>query len=411
MKEELDQLMHDKQLDALLITGSATHNPAMYYFTGARHVSSGDLIKKRGEAPVLFCNPMERDEAALTGLTTRNLADYRMQELIKEFNGNHVQATAVRYQKMLADVGITSGKIALYGRVEVGPSFAVFSALQSLMPEIELVGEVDNQVLLQARATKSIDEIDHIRHMGHITTTIVGKVVDFLTSQHARDGVLTKPDGSPVTIGEVKARIDLWVADMGAENPEGTIFSMGRDSGVPHSSGNLTEPLRLGKTIIFDFYPCEQGGGYFYDFTRTWCLGYASDDVLRLYDNVHTVYQQLTHELRVGTPTADYQKRACDLFEAQGHPTVQSNPQTQEGYVHTLGHGVGLNIHERPWFSPLFSGNEMVTPYQVFTIEPGLYYPEKGMGVRIEDTVWVRPDGQTEVLATFPYDLVLPIKQ
>jgi Xaa-Pro aminopeptidase len=410
MKADLDQLMQEKKFDALLITGSAQHNPAMYYFTGSRHVTSGDLVKKRGEAPVLFCNPMERDEAALTGLPTRSLSDYRLQDLIKECNGNHVQATAIRYQKMLMDLGIHSGKIAIYGKVEVGPSFAVYSALQNLMPDIELVGEVTDQVMLQARATKDMAEIERIRNMGQITTTVVGKVVDYLTSQHTRDDVLTKSDGSPLTIGEIKAKIDLWVAELGAENPEGTIFSMGRDAGVPHSAGNLSEPLRLGKTIIFDFYPCEQGGGYFYDFTRTWCLGYAPDDVQALYENVHSVYQQLITELRVGTPTSDYQKRTCDLFEAQGHPTIQSNPQTQEGYVHSLGHGVGLNIHERPWFSTLNPATEALKPYQVFTVEPGLYYPERGMGVRIEDTVWVRPDGQIEVLAPFPYDLVLPVK-
>jgi len=391
MKADLDQLMKEKHFEALLITGSATHNPAMYYFTGARHVSHGDLIKKRGETPVLFCNPMERDEAALTGLPTRSLSDYRLQDLIKQCNGNHIQANALRYQKMLMDVGITSGKIAIYGKVEVGPSFSIFSTLQNLMPDIEFVGEMTNQVLLQARATKDIEEIDRIRNMGKITTTVVGKVVEFLTSQHAIDDVLTKSDGSPVTIGEVKAKIDLWVAELGAENPEGTIFSMGRDAGVPHSSGNLTEPLRLGRTIIFDFYPCEQGGGYFHDFTRTWCLGFAPADVQSLYENVYTVYQQLIHELRVGTPTPDYQKRACELFAAQGH-------------------GVGLNIHERPWFSTVSSENETVEPNQVFTVEPGLYYPERGMGVRIEDTVWVRPDGPIEVMAPFPYDLVLPIK-
>ena len=46
----------------------------------------------------------------------------------------------------------------------------------------------------------------------------------------------------------------------------------------------------------------------------------------------------------------------------------------------------------------------------VVTIEPGLYYPERGMGVRLEDTVWVRPDGEMEVLAPYPMDLVLPVK-
>ena len=93
------------------------------------------------------------------------------------------------------------------------------------------------------------------------------------------EDMLIGRDGEPVTIGQVKGLINLWLAERGAENPEGTIFAIGRDAAVPHSSGNPSDILRLGQTIVFDIYPCEAGGGYFYDFTRTWCLGYAPDDV------------------------------------------------------------------------------------------------------------------------------------
>ena len=90
---------------------------------------------------------------------------------------------------------------------------------------------------------------------------------------------MVKPNGDPLTIRDVKQRINLWLSERGAENPEDTIFAIGRDAGVPHSSGNPMTSLRLGQTIVFDIYPCEAGGGYFYDFTRTWCLGYAPDEV------------------------------------------------------------------------------------------------------------------------------------
>jgi Xaa-Pro aminopeptidase len=69
-----------------------------------------------------------------------------------------------------------------------------------------------------------------------------------------------------------------------------------------------------------------------------------------------------------------------------------------------------LNIHERPWFGRNATQADRLSPGSIVTIEPGLYYPERGMGVRLEDTVWVRPDGQMEVLAGYPLDLVLPVK-
>jgi Xaa-Pro aminopeptidase len=98
------------------------------------------------------------------------------------------------------------------------------------------------------------------------------------------------------------------------------------------------------------------------------------------------------------------------LFEAKGHSTIQSNQSTQDGYVHSLGHGLGLNVHERPWFGHNASAADRLDPGSVVTIEPGLYYPERGLGVRLEDTVWVRPDGGMEVLAEFPLDLILKMK-
>jgi Xaa-Pro aminopeptidase len=179
---------------------------------------------------------------------------------------------------------------------------------------------------------------------------------------------------------------------------------------VPHSVGNPADTLRLGQTIVFDIFPCEAEGGYYYDFTRTWCLGYAPDKVQQLYNQVLGVYRQVTRELEVNAPYADYQKRTCDIYESQGHPTIQTNPNTVSGYVHSVGHGVGVRIHEKPWSGSTASTTDILAPGSVFTIEPGLYYPERGMGVRLEDTWYVRPDGHMEVLAPYPMDLVLPVK-
>jgi len=355
---------------------------------------------------------MERDEAAATGLQTKNLAEYSWKDLLKEADGNSIKATALRYQKMLSEQGITSGRVAIYGKIEVGAGFAVFSALQELIPDLEIVGEeARNSTLMEAMATKDLAEVEHIRKMGKITTSVVGNVVDFLTSSQAKDGVLVGRDGEALTIGDVKRRINLWLAMEGAENPEGTIFAIGPDAGVPHSAGKPDDLLRLGQTIIFDIFPCEAGGGYFYDFTRTWCLGFAPDDVQALYDDVYSVYQTIMAELKAGAYFPDYQNRTCELFSAKGHPTIKDDPTVQEGYVHSLGHGLGLHVHERPWSGSTATKDDNLDPGVIVTIEPGLYYPEKGMGCRLEDTVWVTLEGEMEILADFPLDLVLPIKE
>lgn len=410
MKSDIDRLMDAAQVEAILVIGPAQHNPAMYYFTGGGHISHATLVKRRGQEAVLFHATMERDEAAKTGLVTRDLSEYRLQELLNKADGDMTRATVMRYQKMLADLDLTQGRVALYGRVEAGETFALFSALQEVMPDLEFVGSMDDSLLLQARATKEEKEVERIRKMGIITTQVVGQVADYLTSQRVKGGILVKADGEPLTIGEVKKKINLWLAERGAENPEGTIFAIGKDAGIPHSAGEPEDLLRTGQTIVFDIFPCETGGGYFYDFTRTWCLGFAPDEVQALYEDVHTVYQQIMGELVADEHCPVFQQRACELFEAKGHPTIHSDAQTQSGYVHSLGHGLGLNVHERPWFKRNASPEDKLIPGSVVTIEPGLYYPERGMGMRLEDTVWVRPDGAMEVLAAYPLDLVLPLK-
>ena len=215
----------------------------------------------------------------------------------------------------------------------------------------------------------------------------------------------------PLTIGEVKLRINRWLADAGADNPEGTIFAIGYDAAIPHSTGTASDFLRLGQTIVFDIFPSEPGGGYFYDFTRTWCLGYAPDEIWKLYEDVQFVFQTILANMQAGTSTRQHMEHACQLFEARGYPTQLIQPQTQRGFVHGLGHGLGLHIHENPRMGLQTSPEEILQPGAVVTLEPGLYEPEQKMGVRIEDTIWIRQDGQPEILAEFPYDLVLPVKK
>jgi Xaa-Pro aminopeptidase len=411
MKKDLDSLMAQQNIDLLFVVGPGFHNPVMAYLTGCAPLTQAIVIKKKGEEPVLFYRPMERDQAAQTGLQAVNLNHYPLGRWFKKTNGAPSKSVAYQYQAILSDMGFQKGRVLLYGVDEVGTNLSVFSELQKLMPGLEFVADVRQDPIQLAMATKDTGELDHILQMGRVTVDVVANIADYLSGFSAGNEILSHVDGSPVTIGEVKQRIDLLLAERGAENPEGTIFSMGRDAGVPHNNGRPDAPLRLGQTIVFDIYPCEAKGGYFYDFTRTWCLGYAPDNVQKIYDQVKQVYQQLTRELQVDTPFAFYNQRACQMFETQGHATILTQPDTEAGFVHSLGHGVGLHIHEKPWSGLTANPTDVLAPGTVFTLEPGLYYPEQGLGVRLEDTWMVKPDGSMEIFVDFPKELVLPVKK
>jgi Xaa-Pro aminopeptidase len=409
MKTDIDRLMKEADLDALLVLGPAAHNAPMTYFTGLAHLSEGFLLKMSGKKAIHFHYPMEREEATATGLETKDIyTDYDFPALLEQSNKDSNQAQVLLFEKVIADYKI-HGRIGISGMVEFGHWLRTIDILRHRLPNVEILGEnVLRSVIAQARVTKDETEIERIRAMGRITTAVVGDVAGFLTSHSVKDGYLVNREGEQLTIGDVKHKINLWLAMRGAENPKGSIFAVGRDAGIPHSAGTDSDPIPVGQTIVFDIYPCEAGGGYFHDFTRTWCLDHAPNDVLQIYEDVLDVYETVYSTIKPNTPCRDYQIQTCELFEAKGHPTILSNPMTSDGYVHGLGHGVGLDIHEGPNLHTRF--DDILLPGSVITVEPGLYYPDRGLGVRIEDTAWMRPDGVLETLVEFPKDLILKIR-
>lgn len=409
MKTDLDRLMKEADLDALLVRGPAQHNAAMTYFTGLRHITKGYLLKKAGEDPVLYVENKEREEAAASGLQTFSSDIFNYTERMEQADGDLNVANAIMIGRILQEHAVT-GRLAVYGKLGSEVVWGTFKALEKEFPDVEIVGENELQsVLGEARKTKSEAEVERIRAMGKITTAVVADVAGFLTSHQAKEGVLVNRAGEPITIGALKNKIDLWLAMRGAENPKGVIFAPGGDAGIPHSPGQDDQPIPLGMPIVFDIFPCEAGGGYFYDFTRTWCLGYAPEHVEALYSDVLDVYDKIYGTLKPETCCRDYQIDTCELFEAKGHPTVLSDESITEGYVHGLAHGIGLEVHEAPWFHHNKTNQSILKSGSVITLEPGLYYPEQDMGVRIEDTVWIRADGKPETLAAFPKDLVLKV--
>jgi len=402
MKSDIDALMQARNLDALLVLGDAEHNPPMTYLVGGGHVSHAVLIKKLNEEPLLFCNAMEREEAAKSGLKTMPVRRAPISEFIDgaaELFGAH---------------GVSSGRVGVYGKTDLSEALLLLESLRKAFPAVQFFGESSaDSVFMRAMETKDEKEVDRIRKMGKTTTEVVGMVADYLTSCAVRDDeVLLKEDGSPLLIGDVKGKIALWLAERGAADVEGCIFAIGRDAGIPHSMGNPTDMLRLGQTIVFDIFPGEAGGGYFYDFTRTWSLGYATPETQKLYDEVKSVYEQVIDNMDLNAGFKDYQILVCEEFNKNGHKTpMHSQGVLTDGYVHSLGHGLGLNVHELPSSRHTDGDDNLLKAGVVVTIEPGLYYPEQGMGVRIEDSYWVRPDGKIELLAEYSYDFVLPMKK
>ena len=138
--------------------------------------------------------------------------------------------------------------------------------------------------------------------------------------------------------------------------------------------------------------------------TRTFCLGDPPAELAEYHLLCREALELVVPAIRPGVRGVELFGIACELFERHGYPTQRTKRPghvLDEGFFHSLGHGVGLDVHEQPGLGRL--GQQELVPGDVLAIEPGLY--RKGFGgCRLEDLVLVTEDG-CEVLADYPYDL------
>ena len=409
MRSDLDRIMAERDLDGLLVIGDASGNKVLNYVTGGAHLERALAVKKVGRPMTLIHGSMERDNAAATGL---QLVDrdqvYNVYELLKKHAGDQL-ASQVDYLHQVFEREGLKGRIGIYGVQDAGAAYTLFNHLQDRLDGVELVGEYGTSLFSIARETKDDREIAELIEAGRLTSMVVGETSDFLAGHQARSEVLVRQDGEALTIGDVKSFIRSRIYVYGMHEDHGHIFSQGQDAAVPHNAGDVDMPMRLGQSIIFDIFP-QVASNYFHDLTRTWSLGYATDEVQEAWDQTKEIFDQVMGSLALGVPCRDYQIKTCEYFESKGHPTPMSTPGSHEGYVHGLGHGIGLDIHEGPSLSHAAGNDTVLQPGHVFSVEPGIYYPGRGFGVRIEDSVAFLESGELINLTDVPYDLVIPVR-
>lgn len=409
MKSDLDRLMEARGLDALMTLPTEHEDPYRAYLTGGAHFS-GMVIKKRGADPVLIANVMEIDEAAKSGLKVYDNNDFGQAELVHQHGGDYDTVNTEWFRRIFSGLEI-SGRVAVFGVGDINGARQLVDILATRLGDLvtfPTVSRRDNP-FNEAYETKDADEVARLRAVGVETSKVMRATRAWLATHRADgDETVLKGDGSPLTIGDVKRHVRGLLYEHGLEDAEGMIFAQGRDAAVPHSRGEAAQSLKLGQTIVFDLFPRDESG-YFHDMTRTWCLGYASPEVQEAFDTVLEAFERSVEMCKVGLSTRAVQVMVCEFFEDKGHPTVLNTPGTDEGYIHSLAHGVGLNVHEAPYF-PTTADLYTLKPGNVFTIEPGLYYHTRGYGIRVEDTVYLNDKGEMESLTDCPTDLVIELQ-
>src|ERR1051325_5756137 len=157
-------------------------------------------------------------------------------------------------------------------------------------------------------------------------------------------------------------------------------------------------------------FPAGPGGAPPPNSPRRFSRGPAPEPLQKVYRECREAFDTAMSRMRGGESCRGYQELVCDVFERQGHATVRVNQGVEEGYVHGLGHGVGLAVHEGPRLGGPPTNTALLEPGHVISVEPGLYYPSRGLGGRIADLVAVKADGGIENLTPAPYELEIPIR-
>jgi Xaa-Pro aminopeptidase len=414
MRRDLDRLMRERSLAGMVVFAHDRYSQAMHYVTGQK-LHYGVYFRAPGPEggeprAHLVHDPMERDQAAAVGCDISGFPQHGLARLQTEEGGNPAKVFGRLIGEVCATLGI-EGRIALHGDLPGGFAWNLVERMRAVNPALS-VDSGHPDILLQARSTKDPDEIEAIRRAARGTVEAMTRLRDWLRALR-RDGDAFRTDGltRPVRLGDLRLVLHRTFLEHGlAEDQGDSIVSQGRDAGVPHNRGDDDEPLRAGTSVIVDIFPGEVGGGYHSDMTRTFCMGPAPAALREIHAQTAAAYAAGLAAVVPGRPCRSAQDAACEMYERHGHATRRTNEATQEGYVHNLGHGVGLSVHDPPLLGGPPTNTVALEPGMIVTVEPGLYYPERGMGCRIEDLFHVRPDGTVENLTPFPHDLEIGIR-
>ncbi|WP_255169706.1 M24 family metallopeptidase [Natrononativus amylolyticus] len=281
------------------------------------------------------------------------------------------------------------------GSVAVPRNFPTGTADGLREQGLEVTVETEG-VVADIRSIKTAEEIEYVRETQAANEAAMAVAEDMLARAEIDDGVLVL-DGEVVTSERVTEAIELTLLRHGCALDE-TIVAGGEQGADPHDRGS--GPLEADSPIVIDIFPRDKETKYYGDMTRTFVRGEPSEEVRRRYDVTREAFEAALRTVEAGVTGADVHDAACDVIEEAGYETLRSDPATETGFIHSTGHGVGLDIHEQPSISP--RGDELEAGH-VITIEPGIYDPAVG-GVRIEDLVAVTENGY-ENLTEYPVSI------
>lgn len=345
--KSLQDRLSDQEIDALLITS----NYNISYLTG-----------------ILAFSVEEREARVLVSKKQIYLfTDARYTQMVKS-NSPFVTLLEANFSnpfiKQLKDL-CEKDQIKYLGFEEENITYKEASELEEKITGVELIPTID--IVENERIYKDQEEIENVRQACSL-------------SDQAFSHILTQIRPGLTEI-ELKIKLESFIRDNGGECSFQSIVAFGENSAIPHHLSSNSK-LKTSDIILLDFG--AKINGYCSDMTRTVFVGKPKESLEKVYTAVKEA-----QEIAI-----DYIKgHSSDGFELKKVQELSNSHLRSQGFAdipHSLGHGVGLQVHEMPTVSPF--AEEQLKPGTIITVEPGVYIPSVG-GVRIEDTALVTLNG------------------
>jgi Xaa-Pro aminopeptidase len=374
---------------ALLIYGASEESAALRHEVRVP-IMDEFLFARIDGRPHVMVNTLERTrvEAAVPDAELYDLNDLGLGEL-RESGKPYAEIELELASRAAAAMGVRDAV--------VDPQFPIAVSDRLRADGIKLRPDAD--AFAMRRRAKLDWELEGIRAAQHAAEAAMAAAAGLLRSAEV-DGDALLIDGEPLLAERVRAAAREACAALGAPAPPGVIVASVRQ-GFGHEPGSGPLPAHL--PIQVDLWPRDEASGCWADMTRTFVVGEAAEGVAEQESLVRETLEAAREAARPGVSGRELHASVCDIFEAAGRLTQRTGPgdDPTEGFQFSLGHGVGLQVHEEPGLGQI--GREPLVAGDVIAVEPGLWDPAIG-GVRFEDLLLITEDG-CETLTDYAYSL------
>lgn len=245
------------------------------------------------------------------------------------------------------------------------------------------------------RSQKALEEIQAIRQSIRSTEKAFALIESILRVSQIQGSYLSY-QGVQLTSEFLKKEVEALFLEEGMVSEEGIIISTGPQTAIPHHLGK--GKILAHEPLVCDIFPKSKETGYFADLTRTFVKGNPSEYLVEMIEAVLKAQTVALQAVRPGSKASDVHEACSNALRDSGFDVGE------QGFTHGTGHGVGLEVHEPPFLGA--SSESILCEGNVITIEPGLYYNERG-GVRVEDMALITSQG-IEILSSYPKNWLIP---